>query len=452
MLGELMKRSKEDPGPSDGIPAGYTYFGQFIDHDLTFDITPLARAQPCAERTPNFRSPILDLDQLYGGGPTVSPFLYQRGYQYRGKEHFLIGNTVLPDGKKGPDGDLPRNPEGVALVGDPREDENLIIAQLHVVFLKFHNRVIEGLEKGSSSSLQSVGPNGGTLFEQARRLVIWTYQYIVINDFLSLLMDKQILNRMVEPRAERDKSGSKPFLIPIEFSVAAFRFGHTMVRDFYILNKAHENPPASLADLLFHTGMAGGIQNTLGNEWVISWENFFYLGNPPRYNSAQTIKTKVAAGLHDLPPEVLRLFSASIGARKRQAELSACPGPNANLPLPVRTLLRGARMGLPSGQDIAKAIGVPDSGVPDFLTAPSEQVAVLEEYKLLNDTPLWYYILKEAEQPPRRGKYLGPVGSHIVATVIVGALRADQNSYLSIDPNWTPAFRQMSEIINFVNP
>jgi hypothetical protein len=108
-------------------------------------------------------------------------------------------------------------------------------------------------------------------------------------------------------------------------------------------------------------------------------------------------------------------------------------------------------MGLPSGQDIAKAIGVPGSGVPNFLTAPSEQVAVLEKYKLLNDTPLWYYILQEAEELGS-GKRLGPVGSHIVATVIVGALRADQNSYLSIDPNWTPAFQQMSEIINFVNP
>ncbi len=143
-LGRIMTDDNTDRKQNGMLPAGYTYLSQFIDHDLTLDITPLGSAHACVERIPNFRSPFLDLDQLYGGGPSISPFLYRNDYSSHGKERFVIG----PNKKKGLEYDLPRNHEGIALVGDARDDENLIVAQLHVVFLMYHNRVLEELRKG----------------------------------------------------------------------------------------------------------------------------------------------------------------------------------------------------------------------------------------------------------------------------------------------------------------
>ena len=218
-----------------GPSAGFTYLGQFIDHDLTLDVTSLELAQPNAERIRNFRTPFLDLDQVYGGGPNLSPFLYEM-HGPPGNERFLIGMTGKrrsegPDIPSSPD-DLPRNAKGIALVGDPRQDENLIIAQLHVAFLKFHNRVMDELDKGGKGKFQSVGPAGATRFEQARRLVTWHYQYIVLHEFLGAVIDQKVLED-VQRKCVAPADGSGSFQIPIEFSAAAFRFGHSMVRDTY---------------------------------------------------------------------------------------------------------------------------------------------------------------------------------------------------------------------------
>src|SRR5215472_2917916 len=161
-----------------------------MDHALTFDITPLKRAHPCEDRIQNFRTPFLDMDFLYGGGPTVSPFLYDQ-MSIPGEERFLIGKTRNGDGKEGPDDDLPRNPRGIALVGDPRQDENLIVAQIHVYFLKWHNYILTNLV-----DRVSVGPAGATRFEQARRLLTWTYQKKLAVDFVAAFVDQDVFKRV----------------------------------------------------------------------------------------------------------------------------------------------------------------------------------------------------------------------------------------------------------------
>src|SRR5438552_4123054 len=445
-LGELMM---DDGNPESGdvapVTAGYTYLGQFIDHDLTLDITPLELAKPSAECIRNFRTPFLDLDHLYGGGPSLSPFLYETNGP-PGNERFLIGMTRNRrfngrDQKPSAD-DLPRNSNGIALVGDPRQDENLIIAQLHVAFLKFHNRVMCELDKGKKGAVQSVGPAGATQFEQARRLVIWHYQYVVLNDFLRLLIDREVfddLRRKLTARLGR----SECFQIPIEFSVAAFRFGHSMVRDLYnMYNDDHEN--VSLSCLLALTGSGSkqlpcedpgskDIPFVLPADWVIEWSHFF-LPNPPRpqVNEARRIDTKIAKGLHDLKIETIMQFNAAM-ANEPQKLTSP-----KNI-LPVRTLWRGARMGLASGQDIAKALGIkPLNSEDEIAPAGGLQTDILRTYGLDRDTPLWYYILREAEISKTEGTRLGPVGSRIVGEVIAGALGADPNSFLSINPNWKP--------------
>ncbi|HYJ03522.1 MAG TPA: heme peroxidase family protein [Chthoniobacterales bacterium] len=447
-LGLIMKDDNEESGDSE-VASGATYLGQFIDHDLTLDLTPLDYAHVGPDRTPNHRTPFLDLDHLYGGGPNLSPFLYDMTGS-PGAEHFLIGSTrkaMIGNSRLGPSADdLPRNRMGIALVGDPRQDENVIIAQLNLAFLKIHNLLLDLLiAEHPNGRVNRAGPVGGTLFEQARRLLIWHYQYVVFHEFLGTLVTPDVFAEVLKGRIAWAPRANKRFSIPLEFSVAGFRFGHSMVRDSYPYNDFHDD--AKLGELLKQTGIGGGARPRLPADWVIKWSNFFPLEGIPR--SARRINTQLAIGLHGLNPDTVKLYRAPV----------VKPAPNGSPPtsaLSVRTLLRGARVGLPSGQDVAKAMRIQKPLTEDEVSQGLHRPTLIK-YGFDRDTPLWYYVLKEAEssrlgseaEPPKLGgeaeppklsggAHLGPVGSRLVAGVIVGALLADPNSYLSIDPDWQP--------------
>jgi len=426
-LGKKMCRKPEDD-ERENAAVTLTYIGQMMDHDLTFDITPLRQAHPHEDRIQNFRTPLLNLEFLYGGGPTVSPFLYDRKCG-RGEECFLVGKTRNCWPKKRSDNDLPRNLQGIALVGDPREDENLIVAQLHVFFLKWHNRLLEDLQAGT---IQNVGPAGASKFEQARRLLTWSYQKSFAIEFVKRFVDESVFKAIRDEFTPTSFWGRR-FRIPIEFSVAAFRFGHSIVRDSYDYNKYHS--PAKLFELLKQTGMGGGACPRLKENWVVG-EGFF------ARNLGQEIRPRIARDLFKLPQSAITLFNIASGEETRtKCDCDASDNPESMLP--VRTLLRGARMGLPSGQDVAKALGISDAVITDAL-GQDLSGDLVNTYHFHEDTPLWYYILKEAEllgtlsENGEGGKKLGPVGSWIVAATVFGALRADPNSYLSIDPLWRP--------------
>jgi hypothetical protein len=426
-LGEMMLDDPNDR-PTGTPFAGYTYLGQFVDHDLTFDVTPLRLAgKVSVEDTPNFRSPRLDLDQLYGGGPTVSPYLYRRDSP-RGAERFLIGvtsSTRLDSYTfEASPNDLARNSQGIALTSDPRQDENLIIAQLHVAFLKLHNLVLEWLEQGK---LKSPSLAGATPFEQTRRLVTWHYQWVVRHDFLQEILDPKIFKLLSDDRPKDSHQNQRDFAIPVEFSMAAFRFGHSMVRDEYFINEKHDG--ANLKELLQLTGAGGGVCPSLPADWVIDWQRFFFIGaGRDSTRASRAIDTRIAAGLHGVPTSVIRLFSAA------PASISASADETSDLP--VRTLVRGARTGLPIGQDVAKDLRVPlPLSCGEIAQGPHEKI--LTNYGFDKETPLWYYILKEAELR-NKGEKLGWLGSMLVANVISQALWADPDSYLSVDPSWVP--------------
>ena len=444
-LGAKMIASQSDrPDPEDPPPMqGYTYFGQFIDHDLTLDLTPLDAATRNVERTRNFRTPFLDLDHVYGGGPNLSPFLY-RSDSRPGEERFLIGETrpTSMDGQGFPSSrnDLPRNSEGIALTGEPREDENLIIAQLHVAFLKLHNRTLDWLERGR---IQNVGPKGATPFEQARRLVTWHYQWVVRHDYLRQILDQSIFRELPEGDKAIRNNAQGRFQIPVEFSVAAFRFGHAMVRNEYFFNENHDDARL-YDDLLQLTGTPGTARRavpSLPADWVIDWKFFFLMEFEPhevRHSSA--IHPALAEGLHHLGQQT-KLFNAPMmGPIPRSASHHKIQTKQESR-LPVRTLLRGARVGLPSGQCVAKKVG---KQRPAIRTITDDEIAhgphekILKKHGFHQDTPLWYYILKEAEVL-QKGTRLGAVGSRIVADVLIKALRADANSYVRVNPNWTPS-------------
>jgi hypothetical protein len=376
---------------NDELPAGYTYFGQFINHDITFDPTSALQRLNDPDKLSNFRTPRFDLDSLYGSGPEGDPFRYDRYAQPQGL--LLLGEAKMrsPNGDLVPSGkdDLPRNNQNRALIGDPRNDENLIISQFHLVFMKFHNRVMREL---FANGLPEP-------FDEARRLVRWHYQYAVIHDFLRRIVGEETFNKVFpiideerrrrEPKLNFYKPKVQPF-IPVEFSVAAFRL-HTMVRGAYTLQDSGKE------FLIFSNDQEKGLagERTLTEDKRIQWGKFFRInGSIPQHS--QLIDTQLAAGLKLVP------FSGNLA---------------------FRNLLRGWRMGLPSGQAVSRAMDIP---IPDSL-GPQR-----------ND-PLWFYILKEAEsRAGDRGKHLGPVGGTIVAEVLLGLLQSDPLSYLKVDPTWTP--------------
>jgi Animal haem peroxidase len=453
-LAELGASMTERDSDANGMEsAGYTYFGQFIDHDLTLDITPLDLAHPHVERIRNYRTPFLDLDHVYGGGPTVSPFLYEINGP-PGKEKFIIGKTAAPEFS--PD-DLPRNENGIAIVVDPRSDENLIIAQLHVAFLKFHNFVMDEL---GSEEVKSAGPAGGTRFEQVRRFVTWHYQYAIVHDFLDVFLSEEVFKEVETKCGEQSIQKPRTFRLPVEFSAAVFRFGHSLVRDVYpVINDGRRH--VGLPCLLALTGTGGEANIPCGDSslkpppfalpasWKVDWSNFFVMPQSGPQNPMRKIDTGVAKALHELRIEVVNKFSTAV-----VSESKALVSPK-NI-LPVRTLWRGARMGLPSGQEVAKALDIKKALTEDEIKkSPYPEIEkLLLEYRFHQDTPLWYYVLKEAEIRGKRDK-LGPVGSRIVADVLVEALNSDPNSYVSVDPKWKPTITgippgTISNILYFV--
>ena len=404
---------------------GYTYFAQFVGHDLTHDSTPLAGPYAEPELTPNYRTPSLDLDHIYGGGPEASPFLYEGE---PGAELFKIGTTT-PEGYLR---DLPVE-HGMVLIGDlqdTRNLDNLILRQLHVVFLKFHNEAIRqlGSTPPSISGIDNLGP--GTLFERAQRLVRWQYQWIVRHDFLPRILHTDVWNHQKQRIPRRPEPG-KSYSVPIEFSLAAFRFGHSMVRNAYRLNCRQKR--VVIGELM----ALGQKASPIPDDYLIEWGTFFDgLPTSGPQASSNFIDTSVSLAMHGLSPSTIRLSN------------SREPPDPSNLP--VRTLLRGARAGLPSGQEVADALlarGRIRSG--DRLTTSQltedtcdQSGSVLREMGLEHNTPLFYYLLKEAELTSE-GLALGPIGSHIVSDVIQGALEADPESYISaVGPKWNlPSWR-----------
>lgn len=425
---EALGLAMKEPNPGDathdnpGVPAGFTYLGQFIDHDITFDPTTVPEMRVDPQAVFNFRTPKLELDSLYLAGAGVSRYLYKATPDTNVRASLVIGETQPtnpgPFHVPGtPPNDLPRLNK-VAVIGDPRNDENLAVAQTHLAFLKFHNKIVERIK----ASVPEV-----KLFERARELTVWHYQKVVLTDFLPRLIRADVL-RDVQTNGRRfyNTANNEPF-IPIEFSVAAYRLGHSMVREAYDWNRVFKKGGATIAtfDLLFRFTELSGIAQDgdvpIPSNWPIDWRRFYDFGSGPGFNRARKFDPLLVPALHDLRPRPLT---------------GTAPAPGPNDSLAVRNLKRGQRMGLPSGQAVAQRMGLTPLS-PDAITSgqgtPDEAVAAA--HGLDRQTPLWYYILKEA-QVQEKGERLGEVGSRILAEVFVGLLEGDPNSFLAQNPAW----------------
>ena len=418
-LGEAMPEERRSGAAADNpkVDAAFTYLGQFVDHDITFD--PVSKLQQFndPDALVTFRTPRYDLDSLYGRGPADSPYLYEwLNRDFRGVK-LIAGrnpNKDPVDGEQLDRQDLPRNEQGRALIGDPRNDENIIVSQLHLAFIKFHDRVADRVKKQKKLT-------GAALFEETRRLVTWHYQWLVVHDFLRRIAGPAVVDDILktDPATGVAKVERKFFqwleqpFIPVEFSAATYRFGHSMIRPDYDLNDIVQGVAIfSGKERPGNREQLGGFRR-LPSEWTIDWGHFAKIGNS-RPQPSRKINIRLARPLFKLP--------RSVDAKRN--------------PLAVLNLRRGKALQLPSGQSVATAMGETPLTAAELelgeLKLKPEHRSVLEQ-----DTPLWFYVLMEAEQKAN-GERLGPVGARIVAEVLLGLLDGDPQSYLSVEPNWKP--------------
>ncbi|OQW37611.1 MAG: hypothetical protein A4E19_13110 [Nitrospira sp. SG-bin1] len=407
------------------MTAGVTFFGQFLDHDLTLALKAPILEQTQPRRTTNFRTAEFDLDSLYGNGPDGSPELYDTSSGDIKFRVEAIPGSEQVSRKGAVRYDLPRDPHNNAIIADSRNDENILLAQFHLAMLKFHNAVIDRLRADPTQAHRS--PRD--IFREARRQVTWHYQWIIVNEFLPMTIGQ---DRTVEilrngPRFYRvhDRTQDSLFrsprrepLIPVEFAVAAYRFGHSQVRPSYRLNFGSA-PGQEFFAFIFDDSadpndpdpndMRGGKRAA---RRFVDWQTFFKFDDNFRFN--KRIDAKLSTPLLHL-----------LGSR----------GPAPGMPadgiqsLASRNLMRHVNFGVPSGQAIARAMGVP-------VLTPA-QLVELASFGMDKSTPLWYYILKEAEVL-EQGLRMGPVGGRIVGEVFIGLLKADKDSYLVVDKNWKP--------------
>lgn len=462
-----------------GIPAAYTYLGQFVDHDLTFDPASSLQQQDDPEGLVDFRTPQFDLDNVYGKGPDDSPYLYHND------NTFVLGRSLTgaasnsnaqdlprsrPDEKKQEDIEDPRR----AIIGDPRNDENVIVSQLHGLFLRFHNRLMND-EKAKNSKESS-----SSRFARVQREVRFHYQWMLVNDFLPKIVSERVL-RDVMPHHYVDKPkdnvrATPPKItyfdldhepvMPLEFSAAAYRFGHSMVRPGYRLSETapplKDNPFPIFSDTV--DSSLTGFHEFRPN-WAIDWRRFADLepmdfgdekdpanpGNKSRLQLAYKIDTSLVNPLGQLPKREFHPPASLSGPKLRLTSLAE------------RNLMRGWRMRLPSGQAVARAMGLiplPDDKIligkfTDEASDKSKLVAINKLPGITPDAftgncPLWVYILAETEEitvtvETKQGpigiktRVLGPVGGRIVAETFIGLLLADKHSYFNQDPLWTPS-------------
>jgi hypothetical protein len=412
-LGDLMADpgTPQNPGAFDSsIPAVFTYLGQFIDHDLTartdrnglfapigetHDLEPVAPDTVIANLF-NGRRPQFDLDSVYGDGPGLAPGSMSKA------QPLYEGDLTMKTFASGGRFDLPRGADRHALIADVRNDENVMIGQLHNVFLRFHNAAAA---KVSGSDKQK--------YIRARQLTRWAYQFLVVNAYLPAVCDTDVVADVLAngPRFIGPTAGQGEVFMPLEFSVAGFRFGHSMIRPFYKLNNATTLP---IMDLLGPAGRAAIFQGgQLAQSHVIDWKNFLP-GAPSQ--KARLIDPMIAQGLFDLSP------------------LGEGRGGDAILKHLARSnLIRGYKLSIPHGRAMASAFGLQPLTPAEVAGGSGTDPALhdlLTTSGLDDRPPLWFYVLKEA-QVQQNGQRLGALGSRIVAETIVSLIKQDPNSYMN---------------------
>jgi hypothetical protein len=413
------------------MTAGSTFVGQFTDHDITFDQTSQLGVPQNPLVSPNTRTPALDLDSVFGGGPAMRPDLYAPNPDGTAGPALKIGTGGVHE-------DVPRVPNGdgtwTALLGDPRNDENVMVAGLHAGHILFYNRVLADLGSFSLRSFPSARgadlSNSYLRYLIAREITLWHYQWLLVNEHLPQIAGQAVVSDVLARGNRFYRPPARDAFLPIEFGAAAYRFGHSMVRPSYRANftSGTGDSASPTADpffgLVFDASLAGFSEppsydrdDLLGGypapRRYVGWQTFFDLGDGQVKNNKK-IDSTISSVMFTLPVPAIAPHTQT--------------SPTV---LPQRNLLRQLTWGLPSGQDVARAMGADPLTTADLADIGSVHPP------FATSTPLWYYILAEA-RAAAAGLNLGPVGGRIVTETLIGLLRADPASYLSAYPRFRP--------------
>lgn len=406
----LAMKSTQPAPPTSEIPAAYTYLGQFIAHDLS-EMKPAADA-----RAPeNYRSHVLDLDSLFDplppeAVPSGAAMLLHGLY---------LGQTRAGGNPTGKFADLGRATGGFPCIAATKNDSNLGVAQLTVALIRFHRRICE-LTPASTPEEQQI-------------LTMRHFQSVVLDDYLRRVIDPVVYHDVrYDGRKVLFADGVvSDFRVPIEFAAACFRFGHLMVRDQYDWNARLSPDPT--ADLIRRTSYRGNLRGTndaLPDDWVVDWNRFLAAGTNPDPNQfALCIRSHLNGDLAGLDPEWID-----------PAVLTRLSPPLPNLA--ELTLLRGGDLALPSGEALTTLLNgrlggrlsiAPVANTLETVSSAPNGLTDDSLMELSGNTPLWFYVLREAEELGNGGRHLGPLGSRIVMETIHCAIEAAEGNILTGD-------------------
>ncbi|MGR5519993.1 peroxidase family protein [Vibrio sp. PNB22_4_2] len=431
---DTLKALGKQGGPMDGgtnsnrtatVPVGMVFFGQFIDHDITLDVETSFEQVVNVGELSNARTPTLDLDCIYGNGPEASPFLYHATGDFSGVKLLTGADGTAYSGQAQvlTAEDLQRTSHGTAIIGDPRNDENRIVSQLQLGMIRFHNKIVDALHTAHSEW------EGSELFEKARQTTTWHYQWSILNDFLPTMCGNAVVSDILgRGRQFYCVDNDTPF-IPVEFSVAAYRFGHSMVPQKIQIQKNGSSFE------LFGKKLGRGFSPLSDLDAVVDWNELVNANPGHQVQMAEKLDSKLASDLLNLP--FITTGESSLA---------------------TRNLLRGQGFQLPSGEVIAAAMG---RGKSEINQVSQKAANIAGGIDLSNGTPLWFYLLTEAECIGREtstgnfdgGEGLGPVGARIVAETIIGLMELDSRSFLASNRNWDPeegvGVKTLGEILTY---
>jgi heme peroxidase len=475
------------------MPSGYTYLAQLAAHDLISNIAPLPRlGDPVSCLARDFRLGRLVLDTIYGGGPLATPLPYavagdpanqrynlrlgygppnenvedpkQPGVRLRQPPNTNapardIGRVACPYLTDAP-GDGPPDP----LIADPRNDDHVIISQLTALFHEFHNIVCAKLAAKDGGKTDDFSTY--RRFLEARKAVTIAYRRIVVEDLLQRLLEPNVYAYYADPKTRYPAD----FLdqvdderVPVEFSHAAYRFGHVMIRFSYTLNGKRDNgkiplpgkpgkyqnipDTASIKEILDRSSARRADKLPLACTWLVDWSRFFDLGGEPAYdpggkpylNLSRRIAPDVGGGTLGSNNELFGNEEHRVGG------------------LFLRDLIRGTHASMRTVNSLVEKLRAPEVARSPLLNDASFREKEIRRWlsesaehsfsdsdlsEISRNPPLFFFVLFEAAHS-HNGQHLGTLGSTILAEVFFAAhkkTRTELEDDASLQPALQSAF------------
>jgi hypothetical protein len=476
LMARLAQRMCRDPvwegdegspnkGENPDIPAGYTYLLQLVAHDLVQTSVPVSILEDTTTGVRNDRGYRLKLDTIYGAGPEVCPFAYateldpacSRSRLRLGKGVNREDQTKMDprgrdiarfDAEDGGDWKRPRLAD--VLIADPRNDDHAILSQLTALFHHLHNGLMSKLPQPSEKdTADSVSEATYDAFLCARGAAALVYRNIIRRDLMKRVLNRDIYNRYsvdrprflsdlcVEPHEDEAGETSHPphrkSLIPLEFTHGAFRFGHAMARDDYQINPTNNFP---LIHALRATSFHSPFEMPLGRKWIVDWSNFFDV--PTSKNRPQSsMRISPHFGDYSDDTTLFPVFDhgpqSGLAYRDLMSAAFVCMWSVNSLIEEIRSrrpaLIKNCRL-LNDRWYRVECLREWLERYRDDDMNETEKLTEADIHTLANDPPLPFFILFEAamgpDNPAKRGKTLGVLGSIIVAEVIFGAMQEDR--------------------------